>query len=84
MKEILPENTKIWVFGSRAKGKTRRASDLDLAIDTGRKLTKKETSALFHAFDESDLPYKVDVLDLNNINESLKKLIDAEKILLLG
>lgn len=82
LKEQLPNNAKVWVFGSRARGKARRASDLDLAIDADRKLTKQEASELFHAFEGSDLPYKVDVVDLNSISEDFKKIIDNEKKLL--
>lgn len=62
LKNILPENTKVWVFGSRAKGTTRRSSDLDLAIEAKSPLTKKESSQLFHAFKASDLCYKVDIV----------------------
>ena len=70
-----PKEARVWVFGSRAKGKARRASDLDLAIDLGRPLTQYESSQLFHAFEDSDLPYKVDVVDLCTVNQSLKKII---------
>lgn len=80
LKKNLPENAKAWVFGSRARGKARRASDLDLAIDLGRPFTKMETSKLFHAFEESDLPYKVDVVDLHSVNETLKIIIENERI----
>lgn len=80
LKKILPPNVEVWVFGSRAKGKGRRASDLDLAIDAHRKLTKIENSQLFHAFEDSDLSYKVDIIDLNTINKSLKEIINKEKV----
>jgi predicted nucleotidyltransferase len=35
----LPRDATVWVFGSRATGRARRYSDLDLAIDAGRPLT---------------------------------------------
>src|SRR5687767_7796848 len=35
----LPAGTAAWVFGSRATGRARRYSDLDIAIDTGRRLS---------------------------------------------
>ncbi len=76
----LPKEAAVWVFGSRAKGKARRASDLDLAINLGRPLTQHESSQLFHAFEESDLPYKVDVVDLCIVNESLKNIIYQDKV----
>jgi len=82
LRNILPKNAKVWVFGSRVKGTVRRASDLDIAIDVERKLKNKEKSELFHAFEESDLPYKVDVVDLQNIDENFKKIIDQQKVIL--
>jgi type I restriction enzyme S subunit len=59
----LPPTSKIWVFGSRAGGHVKPFSDLDLAIDAGRPLTLTESAALRDAFSESDLPWKVDILD---------------------
>lgn len=72
--EIVPR-AKVLVFGSRAKWSAKDSSDLDLAIDAGRPLTRKEESTLAEAFDESDLPYKVDVVDLHNVSESFKHII---------
>jgi hypothetical protein len=54
----LPQHTKTWVFGSRATGRARRYSDLDLAIDAGRRPTLDEIAELAEAFSDSDLPYK--------------------------
>lgn len=45
----LPPEARVWVFGSRATGRARRASGLDLAIDAGRKLTAHERIALNEA-----------------------------------
>ncbi len=43
---------------SRALGATKRSSDLDLAIDLGRVLDRKERTQLVLAFEDSDLPYE--------------------------
>lgn len=75
----LPETAKVWVFGSRATGRARRYSDLDLAIDAGRELTLDEFSILAEAFSDSDLPYRVDVVDWSAIDESFRRLIAAER-----
>src|SRR6202030_4701081 len=42
----LPKSTKVWVFGSRATGRARRYSDLDLAIDAGRPVRLDEIAEL--------------------------------------
>ena len=76
----LPPATKVWVFGSRANGRARRYSDLDLMIDAGRRLTLDETAILNEAFDESDLPYKVDVVDWHAIGERFRNLIAVQRV----
>jgi predicted nucleotidyltransferase len=79
LRQGLPEEAAVWVFGSRATGTARRASDLDLAIDAGRPLTRAETGALLDAFEESDLPYTVDLVDLNTVAPSFRAIIDRDK-----
>ncbi len=75
----LPRNTKAWVFGSRASGRARRYSDLDLAIDAGRRLTLDEVARLAEAFSDSDLPYKVDLVDWHDIDDRWRRIIMAER-----
>ena len=76
----LPQGTKTWVFGSRATGRARRYSDLDLAIDAGRPLTLDEIARLSEAFSDSDLPYRVDFLDWHDINDRWRETIVAERV----
>ncbi len=59
----LPAGAVVRVFGSRARMAARRGSDLDLAVDAGRPLSRAESHALADAFEDSDLPYTVDVVD---------------------
>lgn len=80
----LPESTKLWVFGSRATGRARRYSDLDLAIDAGRRLTLDEIAGLTEAFSDSDLPYKVDLADWHNIQHRWRLTITAQRVALTG
>jgi uncharacterized protein len=78
----LPARTKTWVFGSRATGRARRFSDLDLAIDAGRRLTLDEIAVLSEAFCDCDLPYKVDLVDWHEIDERWRHSIAAERLAL--
>lgn len=75
LRAYLPATASVFVFGSRAVGKTKRASDLDLAIDVGGPLSQIQSSNLAQAFEESDLPYKVDIVDLCQVTETFKNLI---------
>jgi predicted nucleotidyltransferase len=78
----LPQGTKAWVFGSRATGRARRYSDLDLALDAGRRLTLDKIARLTEAFSDSDLPYTVDLVDWRNIDERWRQIIVAERVAL--
>jgi uncharacterized protein len=76
----LPETTRASVFGSRATGRARRYSDLDLAIDAGRQLTLDEIARITEAFSDSDLPYKVDLVDWHNVNDRWRRTIGADLV----
>jgi type I restriction enzyme S subunit len=76
----LPPSTKVWVFGSRATGRARRYSDLDLAIDAGRPVTLDEIAGLSEAFSDSDLPYKVDLTDWRGIDDHWRQTITADRV----
>ena len=78
----LPGSAKAWVFGSRATGRARRYSDLDLAIDAGRRLTLDEIARLSEAFSDSALPYRVDLVDWHDINDRWRQTIAAERVAL--
>ena len=75
----LPKGRVAWVYGSRATGRARPLSDLDLAIDAGHRLTLDELAELAEAFTESDLPYKVDIVDWHGIDQRFRQLIMAER-----
>ena len=80
IERTLPPKTVVWAFGSRAYGRAKAFSDLDLAVDAGRKLTLKELAALDHDFETSSLPWKVDVLDLHNVAAGFRESIEGQLV----
>jgi predicted nucleotidyltransferase len=80
----LPAGAAVWVFGSRAIGRARRYSDLDLAIDAGRCLTLDEVAVLAEAFSDSDLPYRVDIVDWYAIGDGFRQIIANDRVPLIG
>lgn len=71
-----PHVEEVIVFGSRAKGNYKPGSDIDLAIK-GPSLTREDLCALAGAFEESLLPFFVDLLSYSSItNPDLKAHID--------
>jgi uncharacterized protein len=79
LRQHLPAATLVWVFGSRATGRARRYSDLDLAIDAGRRLTVDEMAILREGFDDSDLPYRVDVVGWQATDDRFRRIIGADR-----
>jgi predicted nucleotidyltransferase len=77
----LPGNASVWVFGSRATGRARPYSDVDLLIDAGRRLTLHESGSLADVFDESDLPYKVDIVDRHAVSPQFRETIERNGML---
>ena len=80
LRAYLTEEYKVWVFGSRAKNQVKYNSDLDLAIEYSDKIERKILRKIKFELEESKLAFKVDVLDLNNISEKFKKIIEKDMI----
>ena len=76
----LPAGVKVWVFGSRANWTTKDSSDLDLALEGESKLSHKVMGALEDAFEDSSLPYTVDVVDLNRIGDSFRRIVELQRV----
>ncbi|NDU80023.1 MAG: nucleotidyltransferase domain-containing protein [Ferrovum sp.] len=71
---------EVWAFGSRAKWTAKKYSDLDLAVITDKPLTLEVSSHLNDDFSESDLPWKVDVVDWSTTSESFRKIIERDRV----
>src|SRR5580765_2322516 len=71
---------EVWAFGSRALWKAKQYSDLDLAVITDKPLPLVVSTALADDFSESDLPWKVDVVDWAATSESFRKVIERDKV----
>lgn len=70
----------VWVFGSRARHTAKPFSDLDLAIRGDQPLGLAVLAALADDFSESDLPWKVDVVDWATTSESFRRIIERDKV----
>ncbi|MBX3638967.1 MAG: restriction endonuclease subunit S [Nitrosomonas sp.] len=70
----------VWAFGSRAKWTAKEYSDLDLAIITDNPLSLDVSASLSDDFSESDLPWKVDIVDWASTSESFRKVIERDKV----
>lgn len=74
LNEIVPDR-EVRAFGSRVTGKAKPFSDLDLAIMGDEPLSLETRARLEEAFSESELPWKVDILDWVQADEAFQKII---------
>lgn len=65
----------VFAFGSRANGTARKYSDLDLAILTPEPLQLQALRKVREAFEDSDLPICVDLIDWNRADPDFKAAV---------
>jgi predicted nucleotidyltransferase len=85
VREILRRHVpgrEVWAFGSRAKGKARLFSDLDLAVLGDQPLALSIRADLAEDFSESDLPFKVDIVDWATTSERFREIIRGEYVVI--
>ena len=78
LKKHIPE-VEVWAFGSRVRWTAKDSSDLDLVSD--KKTPSRVLTLLNLDFTESNLPFKVDILDWQSLSEEFQKIIREEYVL---
>jgi predicted nucleotidyltransferase len=81
LRRRIPDRT-VWAFGSRAGGKARKYSDLDLVVVGPEPMPNDTYNKLIEDFDESALPIRVDLLDWNRIDDYFKPYILEHHVVL--
>lgn len=90
MLDLLPEHLRIvrtilaealpgyhvLAFGSRTDGTAGKFSDLDLLVQTDQPLSYALLGRVRDAFSESDLPFRVDIMDSATIDEGFRALVE--------
>ena len=81
IKRILEEHVpdcEVRAFGSRVTGRVKPWSDLDLAVVGAAPIGWENVARLVEAFQESTLPFRVDVLDWHDVSPSFQAIIDQQ------
>ena len=73
-------NARVCVFGSRASGKARPFSDLDLLVQQPTVLDWQTRANLVDAFEASELPFRVDVVESDRLAPGMRQRVLAEAI----
>lgn len=75
---------EVWAFGSRARRTAKPYSDLDLVVLGEQPLGLALSAALSDDFSESDLPWRVDVVDWATTSETFRRIIEKDRVVLLS
>jgi len=68
-------SAKIILFGSRARNDDNQGSDIDIALDLGKKIDFTIMNNILGDLEESMLPIKFDIVDFNAVSQDLQKEI---------
>ena len=72
-----PDIKQVIIYGSRVKGNFRAGSDIDISLKTKNTFTSTDLLRIENDFDDSDMPYFIDVSIYETLsNQDLKGHID--------
>ena len=81
LKRHIP-GTEVWAYGSRVKFTSRPTSDLDM-VAFAKPEQKLAVFDLKESFEESNLPFRVDLFVWDEVPEQFKRNIEAERVVLV-
>lgn len=78
LKRVIPDRD-VWAFGSRVRGHPKPYSDLE-AVMGDQPLPLGVAAELAEAFDASDLPVKVDVVEWASASAAFREIIARHNV----
>ena len=79
---ITKENNTAFIFGSWSNGTARKFSDIDLGIESAQGVTLGTLGKIREDFENSSLPYSVDIVDFTTVSEKFKNVAKKSLIAL--
>ena len=80
LRDVAAQDCKFYLFGSFARGEDRPSSDVDVAIDAGEPLPLIQMAKIRARLEDSNIPFTVEVVDLNRVSSPLREQIEKEAI----
>ena len=74
-------NARVFIFGSRARGDAKPDIDLAIMFEKETEDNKHKLSLLREKFENSNIPQKVEIVDLREIGEDFKEEIMKDAVL---
>ena len=76
------EDVMVILFGSRAREDYLATSDLDVGILPGKEMNKGKIALFRGKIEDSNIPYKVDVVDLSRASKEFSNKVLKEGLLI--
>lgn len=80
LEKLRGTTARVYLFGSRARGSSRAASDIDIGIIDDAPLADRLLSDIRETLFESTIPYRVDVVDLGQVDAQFRQRVLTEGI----
>ncbi len=78
------KGAKVFIFGSRATGKYKKFSDIDLLFkESSPAIPSAEIYQLLTSFEESSFPYKIDLVSDKELASSYRSNVEKDKVEIL-
>ncbi len=77
-RELAGLPVEVYLFGSRATGTARASSDLDIGILPTGPVPADTLARLHETFEDSTIPYEVDVVDLSRVTPEFRERVQRE------
>ena len=84
LKELGTSDLKVYLFGSRVDQTEKISSDMDIAIESSLPLDLAKLGKIKEVFEESELPYTVDIIDLKRVSNAFRKNVLSQGVLLFS
>ena len=75
------ESVKVYLYGSRARKDHRKGSDVDIAVEPYGKFDSMKLFYLKESIEESTIPYKVDIVNLEKVSSRFKEQVLKDGVL---
>jgi len=70
--ELKSQNVKIFMFGSRVRRDNYIGSDVDIGLIPKGNLDSKKITILKEKIENSTIPYKVEIVNFNEVSEDFR------------
>ena len=80
---LKPDEVHAFIYGSWAVGNNRKFSDIDIGIESKKPISTEALGYIREAFEESDFPYIVEIVDFKNVSAQFQE-VAKQKIIPLN